>query len=102
MSEKRVSASRRIAAPADVIYAIVSSPAGHVQIDGSGMLVSTESQVPRKVGDTFAMHMDRTPLSYGCIDQAFGCRTVKVDLDPHRGAPEYPDTRRLTARRGTL
>lgn len=62
MSDMRVSASRRIAAPADKIFAIVSSPAGHVEIDGSGMLVATEAKAPTQVGDKFEMHMDRRPL----------------------------------------
>lgn len=62
MSEKRVSATRRIAAPAAEIFAIVSSPAGHVAIDGSGMLVATDAAQPTKVGDVFEMHMDRRPL----------------------------------------
>jgi hypothetical protein len=57
-----VSATRRIAAPAHAIYAIVSSPSGHVEFDGSGMLVSTGDDAPTKVGDTFEMHMDRRPL----------------------------------------
>jgi hypothetical protein len=63
MSAKRVSATRRIAAPSAAIFAIVSSPAGHIEIDGSGMLVSSDAAAPTNVGDTFAMHMDRTPLS---------------------------------------
>jgi len=63
MSDKRVSATRRIPASAAEVFAIVSSPAGHVEIDGSGMLVSTEAKAPAQVGDTFTMHMDRRPLS---------------------------------------
>lgn len=63
MTKQRVSATRRIAANANALYAIVSDPAGHVRIDGSGMLVSAPGAVPMTtVGDTFDMAMDRRPL----------------------------------------
>jgi hypothetical protein len=64
MSADRISATRRIAAPASTLFAIVSSPAGHVQIDGSGMLEASDGAKPlTAVGDTFGMDMDRTPLN---------------------------------------
>jgi hypothetical protein len=64
MSSERISATRRIAAPASKIFEIVSSPDGHIQIDGSGMLeASPEAKPLTAVGDTFDMDMDRTPLN---------------------------------------
>ena len=64
MSSERVSVTRRIAAPASEIFAIVADPAGHVRIDGSGMLeVAPDAQPLMTVGQTFDMHMDRTPLN---------------------------------------
>jgi hypothetical protein len=64
MSSERISATRRIAAPASKIFQIVSSPDGHVQIDGSGMLEASPDAKPlTAVGDTFDMDMDRTPLN---------------------------------------
>ncbi len=64
MSAERVSVTRRIAAPAAAIYAIVSDPAGHVKIDGSGMLdAAVDAPALTAVGDTFDIHMDRTPLN---------------------------------------
>jgi hypothetical protein len=58
-----VSATRRIGAPAHKLFEIVSNPAGHVQIDGSGMLVATpDARQLQEVGDTFGMDMDRAPL----------------------------------------
>lgn len=64
MSAERVSATRRIAAPAAAIFAIVSDPAGHVRIDGSGMLEAAPDARPvTAVGDTFDMDMDRAPLN---------------------------------------
>jgi hypothetical protein len=63
VSDTRISVSGRIAAPASELFQIVSSPAGHVEIDGSGMLVSPlDATPPTKVGDTFDMEMDREPL----------------------------------------
>ena len=64
MSPDRIAATRRIAAPASTLFQIVSSPAGHVQIDGSGMLEAAPDAKPlTEVGDTFDMDMDRTPLN---------------------------------------
>lgn len=63
MSDQRVSATRRIAAPAADIYRIVAHPEGHVRIDGSGMLTAAPDAVPlTEVGQTFVMDMDRRPL----------------------------------------
>ncbi|HAP76395.1 MAG TPA: polyketide cyclase [Acidimicrobiaceae bacterium] len=64
MSAERVAVTLRIAASAEVIYAIVSDPAGHVRIDGSGMLAAAPDARPvTAVGDTFDMAMDRAPLN---------------------------------------
>jgi uncharacterized protein YndB with AHSA1/START domain len=59
----RVSATRRIAAPASTLFRIVSNPNGHVQIDGSGMLeAAPDARQLTAVGETFDMDMDREPL----------------------------------------
>lgn len=63
MSTDRVSATRRISASAQTIYVIVSDPARHVDIDGSGMLQAAPDARPlTAVGQTFDMDMDRRPL----------------------------------------
>jgi hypothetical protein len=63
MADARVSLSRRIAAPADVVFGVITDPRGHVDIDGSGMLVAPIDAHPlRAVGDTFDMDMDRESL----------------------------------------
>jgi hypothetical protein len=60
---ERVTVSRTINAPAAKIYALVSHPQGHVDIDGSGMLEAAVDARPlTAVGDTFDMDMDREPL----------------------------------------
>jgi hypothetical protein len=62
MSE-RATATRRIAAPASAIFDIVSSAQGHVDIDGSGMLMAAPNNEPiATAGDTFDIDMDRRPL----------------------------------------
>lgn len=62
-ADERVSVHRRVAAPAARIYALVSHPQGHVDLDGSGMLLAApDAKQLEQVGDTFEMDMDREPL----------------------------------------
>ncbi len=62
-TDDRISATRRIAAPAAAIFAIVTDPAGQVAIDGSHMLVAAPDAARLEaVGDTFSMDMDREAL----------------------------------------
>jgi hypothetical protein len=59
-----VTVSRRIEAPADVLFAIVAEPARHPEIDGSGMVRAGHGG-PRTlaaVGDTFTMRMHNDQL----------------------------------------
>ncbi len=59
----RIDVTRTIHARAARIFAEVSDPAGHVRIDGSGMLlVAPDAVAVHAVGDTFVMNMDREPL----------------------------------------
>jgi len=63
MVQERISTSRPIKADATKIFDLIRRPDGHVQIDGSGMLLAAADATPvTAVGDTFAMHMDRRPL----------------------------------------
>jgi hypothetical protein len=60
---ERISTTRPIRATPARIFDLISRPDGHVQIDGSGMLVAApDAAAVTAVGDTFAMHMDRRPL----------------------------------------
>ena len=54
--------SRVIPADAASIFAVVSSPSGHVAIDASGMLQSWTGKPAKAVGDEFVVHMDREAL----------------------------------------
>jgi uncharacterized protein YndB with AHSA1/START domain len=56
-SENAVSVTRRIAAPAATIFAVLCDPAHHVVIDGSDMLRSTPPTPVSTVGDRFAVQM---------------------------------------------
>jgi hypothetical protein len=82
-TDERHGATRRIAAPADRIFAIVTDPKGHVAIDGSGMLVAPDDDEPmRAVGDAFIMHMDREPLGdlpMGKYDVENVCTRIETD-----------------------
>jgi uncharacterized protein YndB with AHSA1/START domain len=97
MTSERVSVTRRIAAPADALYRIVSDPAGHVLIDGSGMLDAAPDARPvTAVGDTFDMQMDRTPLNDIPGLVKYSVRNTVTQLVPDRlvewtiGAPDQP------------
>lgn len=81
---ERVSSTRVIAAAAPRIYALVSSPEGHVRIDGSGMLIaSPDSEPVTAVGDTFTMHMDREPLGDIPLGK-YDVTVVITNIEPDR------------------
>jgi hypothetical protein len=61
MSE-RFEVQRTIPADPATIFAIVSSPTGHVAIDATGMLQGSTGDPARAAGDTFVIHMDRESL----------------------------------------
>ena len=62
-STERVAVSAAVNASPARVFAIVSDPAGHVLIDGSGMLEAAPDARPlTAVGDAFEMDMDREPL----------------------------------------
>lgn len=57
MSENRISASRVIDASAAEIFEVLTLPANHPRIDGSGMVVTGSDQRIQQVGDVFVMNM---------------------------------------------
>jgi len=58
MSDQQITAQRMIDAPIEKIFDIVSDPARHPEIDGSGMVKDApEGARPTKVGDHFGMSM---------------------------------------------
>jgi len=65
---------RAIAADPATIFAILTTPSGHVAIDASGMLMAAEGDAVTAVGDRFTVHMDRESLN----DYPLGEYTVNV------------------------
>jgi hypothetical protein len=62
VSPRRLEVDRAIAAEPSVIFDVLRSPAGHVAIDASGMLMSADGEPAQAVGDRFVVHMDRDSL----------------------------------------
>lgn len=62
--------------PAAPIFAVVSDPAGHVDIDSSGMLQGFTGSPATAVGDRFTIHMDREALN----DFPLGKYDVEVEI----------------------
>lgn len=58
MSETSISANRVIDSPAEDIFEVLSLPAKHPQLDGSGTVVSGTDQRIQRVGDVFVMNMN--------------------------------------------
>jgi len=59
----RIEVQRRIVAPPSAIFAVLTDPEGHVDIDSSGMLMSATGDRVGAVGDSFVVHMDREALN---------------------------------------
>jgi uncharacterized protein YndB with AHSA1/START domain len=60
---ERFEVQRQIAASPAKIFALLCDPKGHVAIDSSGMLQSTDDKPVSAVGDEFVIHMDRESLN---------------------------------------
>jgi hypothetical protein len=73
---ERLEVQRAVAAPAGEIFAVLTSPPGHVAIDSSGMLMEASGDVVAKAGDTFVVHMDREALN----DYPLGLYDVTVEI----------------------
>ncbi len=63
MTTERFEVQRTVAADPSTVFALVSDPQGHVEIDSSGMLMDATGEPARAVGDTFVVHMDRAALN---------------------------------------
>jgi hypothetical protein len=74
MTNERCEVTRRVAADTSAIFAVLSSPQGHVAIDASGMLQSAEGPPVERVGDEFLVHMDRESLN----DKPLGRYDIRV------------------------
>jgi hypothetical protein len=63
MTDERMEVQRPIAADPSTIFSLLCDPQGHVTIDSSGMLMSSDGEPAKAVGDTFVIHMDREALN---------------------------------------
>ena len=61
-ADERISVDRVVAATPAEIFAVLTDPLGHVDIDASGMLMDATGEVVREPGDSFVVHMDREAL----------------------------------------
>ncbi|GAA4545682.1 SRPBCC family protein [Amycolatopsis samaneae] len=59
---ERIEVSRLVPFPAEAVFAVLTDPKGHVDIDASGMLLDAEGEPVTKPGDRFLVHMDREAL----------------------------------------
>jgi hypothetical protein len=76
MSAERIEVQRTIRAEPSAIFKLLRDPEGHVAIDSSGMLMSSEGAPVSKVGETFTIHMDREALN----DYPLGLYDVVVTI----------------------
>jgi len=89
-----IAVSRRIAAPAAVIFRILADPRRHTELDGSGMLRGAVSDgVVSAVGDVFVMAMYYAPHG----DYEMNNHVVEYEVNRRIGwEPEagrgHPDT----------
>jgi hypothetical protein len=75
---KSLEVSRRIGAPAALLFDILSNPQQHIEFDGSDMLRGAVSDGPiSAVGDTFDMRMNRLGREYLMINHV-------VEFEPDR------------------
>ncbi len=79
----RIAASGTVDASPAEVFRIVTDPAMHVAIDGSGMLqAAPDARRLEKVGDTFEMDMDATALGNATIGKYQVLNTVtKIESD---------------------
>ena len=75
---KRLEISRRIEAPAELIFEILANPNRHMDFDGSGMLRGTDHEGSiTKMGDSFTMKMHRLGDDYLMLNHV-------VEFEPSR------------------
>jgi hypothetical protein len=86
---ERVEVSRRIEAPAALIFTVLANPQRHVDIDGSGMLRGPVLDRPvSDLGDTFTMKMHRLGDDYLMINYVVEFeRDRRIFWEPAPGDP---------------
>jgi hypothetical protein len=62
MSDTRITVSKSVSASPEQLFAVLSAPSRHQDIDGAGMLRGTETSQVSGVGDEFVMKMNNDVL----------------------------------------
>lgn len=83
-SNERLEVGRVIPFPAERIFAVLTDPVGHVDIDATGMLQDADGERVRRVGDSFVVHMDREALG----DLPMGRYDVTVTIESYQANRE--------------
>jgi hypothetical protein len=97
-----ITVSRRIGAPASVIFPILANPGRHRELDGSGMLRGVVSGTTiSAVGDVFVMQMYFDELGdYQMINHVVEYQPDRrIGWEPEAGAATSTLSRELSARR---
>jgi hypothetical protein len=76
MTDERIESSRPIRATRHEIFQVLRDPKGHVAIDASGSLMSSDADPVSAVGDRFVIHMDREAIG----DIPIGLYDVEVEI----------------------
>ena len=106
MSERRVSATRFIAAPASEVFGLLQDPSKHALFDGSGMVQSSRAGSTRlEMGSRFGMSMKMGPLPYRISNRVvefeqdrliawahFGKHRWRYEIAPVEGGCEVTET----------
>ncbi|MFZ8877017.1 MAG: SRPBCC family protein, partial [Ilumatobacteraceae bacterium] len=106
MSDRRVSATRFVAAPASEVFALLQDPSKHALFDGSGMVQSSRGETTRlEMGSRFGMSMKMGPLPYRMSNRVvefeqdrliawahFGKHRWRYELTPVEGGCEVTET----------
>ena len=81
---ERIEVARVMPSDAAAVFAVLTDPQGHVDIDSTGMLMDATGDPVRAVGDTFVVHMDREALNdypLGLYDVTVTIATFEQDRD---------------------
>ena len=81
---ERIEVARLMPSDAAAIFAVISDPQGHVDIDSTGMLMDATGEPVTAAGDQFVVHMDREALNdypLGLYDVTVTIVTYEQDRD---------------------
>lgn len=84
--DKKIQVSGTVAAPPAAVFALLSDPARHTELDGAGMLQGIDSgpSPVSKVGDAFVMNMNQDGIG------DYQMRSVITTFEPDRAIAWAP------------